>query len=241
MTNPKMKAFVNQYNVALAITRAIRSTSQTKIYKELGLASLKFRRYFRRLCTFFKIQQSGLPSYLFNLIPWSNCIYNTGQSDKLESFIVEQMFLKIIFFLVTDEWNKLKPEIRNVGSYLKFRKIVLNLDNGCSFFNHIYNIFNSVGLKYLTSLRLELSHLNEHRFKHNFQDCINPLCSYSLEPETNSHFYLCSHHYTILHADLINGLKKTDQNILRLSENSLLNHYFLVIQNTTTAIYYMLQ
>ena len=100
MTNPKMKAFVNQYNVALAITRAIRSTSQTKIYKELGLASLKFRRYFRRLCTFFKIQQSGLPSYLFNLIPWSNCIYNTGQSDKLESFIAEQMFLKIIFFLM---------------------------------------------------------------------------------------------------------------------------------------------
>ena len=51
-----------QYNAALAITGAIRDTSQTKIYKELGLESLKFRIYFRRLCTFFKIQQSGLPS-----------------------------------------------------------------------------------------------------------------------------------------------------------------------------------
>ena len=29
-------------------------------------------------------------------------------------------------------------------------------------------------------LRLELSHLNEHRFNHNFDDCINPLCLCSL-------------------------------------------------------------
>ena len=106
---PKNESFCQklesyQYNAALAITGAIRGTSQTKIYKELGLESLKFRRYFRRLCTFFKIQQSGLPSYLFNLIPWSNCIYNTGQSDKLESFIVEQMFFKnYLFPYVTDE------------------------------------------------------------------------------------------------------------------------------------------
>ena len=71
---PKNESFCqklesHQYNAALAITRAIRGTSQTKIYQELGLESLKFRRYFRRLCTFFKIQQSGLPFYLFNLIP----------------------------------------------------------------------------------------------------------------------------------------------------------------------------
>ena len=71
---PKNESFCqklesHQYNAALAITRAVRGTSQTKIYQELGLESLKFRRYFRRLCTFFKIQQSGLPFYLFNLIP----------------------------------------------------------------------------------------------------------------------------------------------------------------------------
>ena len=37
----------------------------------------------------------------------------------------------------------------------------------------------------------------------------------------NSHFFLRCHHYTILRADLMNGLKKIDENILRLSENSL--------------------
>ena len=33
-----------QYNAALAITGAIKGTSQTKLYKDLGLESLKFRR-----------------------------------------------------------------------------------------------------------------------------------------------------------------------------------------------------
>ena len=36
-----------QYNAALAITGAIRGTSRTKLYSELGLESLKFRRCFR--------------------------------------------------------------------------------------------------------------------------------------------------------------------------------------------------
>ena len=63
-------------------------------------------------------------------------------------------------------------------------------------------------------MRLELSDLNEHRVNHNFQDCINPLYSCSLEPESNSHFFLRCHHYTILRADLINGLKKIDENRL---------------------------
>ena len=58
-----------QYNAALAITGAIKGTSQTKLCKELGLASLKFRIWFRQLCTLFKVKTSGKLEYLFNLIP----------------------------------------------------------------------------------------------------------------------------------------------------------------------------
>ena len=36
-----------KYNAALAITGAIKGTSQTKLHKELGLECLKFRRWFR--------------------------------------------------------------------------------------------------------------------------------------------------------------------------------------------------
>ena len=42
-----------QYSGALAITRAIKGTSSTKLYIELRLKSLKFRRWFWQHCTFF--------------------------------------------------------------------------------------------------------------------------------------------------------------------------------------------
>ena len=54
-----------QYNAALAITNAIKGTSRTKLYKELGIESLSFRRCFRRLCTFYKIKTQHTPKYLF--------------------------------------------------------------------------------------------------------------------------------------------------------------------------------
>ena len=49
MTNLTMEFFVkklesNQYNAAIAVTRAVRGRSQTKIYKEMGLETLKFTK-----------------------------------------------------------------------------------------------------------------------------------------------------------------------------------------------------
>ena len=39
-------------------------------------------------------------------------------------------------------------------------------------------------------MRLGLSHLADHKFRHNFQDCLKPLCSYGQEIEIASHFLL---------------------------------------------------
>ena len=66
-----------QYNAALAITSVIKGTSQIKLYNKLGLESLEFRRWFRKLRLFFKIKKAGLPEYLFYMIPQSNHQYNT--------------------------------------------------------------------------------------------------------------------------------------------------------------------
>ena len=82
---PNNESFCNkiervQYNAALAITGAIRGTSQTKLYHELGLESLKFRRWMRRLCMFYKIKILKLPEYLYYLIPNDWRTYNTRHS-----------------------------------------------------------------------------------------------------------------------------------------------------------------
>ena len=44
-----------QYNAALTITNAIKGTSKEKLYKYLGIESLNFCRWFRRICTFYKM------------------------------------------------------------------------------------------------------------------------------------------------------------------------------------------
>ena len=46
-----------QYKAALAITGAIQGSSREKLYQELGLESLKSRRWYRRLCCMYKIMK----------------------------------------------------------------------------------------------------------------------------------------------------------------------------------------
>ena len=61
-----------QYNATLAITGAIRGSSTEKIFEELGLESLKSRRWYRKMRFLYKVPKSESPSYLFNAIPNSN-------------------------------------------------------------------------------------------------------------------------------------------------------------------------
>ena len=67
-------------------------------------------------------------------------------------------------------------------------------------------------MKFLTRLRLGFSHLNEHRFRHNFQECMNPLCSCSLEIEDTSHYLLHCHHFSQYRMDLMNSVKSILEN-----------------------------
>ena len=83
----------------------------------------------------------------------------------------------------------------------------------------MYNIFDPIGLKFLTRLRLGFSHLNEHRFRHNFQDCMNPLCFCSLEIEDTSRYLLHCHHFSQYRIDLMNSVKLILENFESLSDN----------------------
>ena len=52
-----------QHNTALAITGCIRGTSREKSYEELGLESLDRRRWYRRMCLYWKIVKGFAPDY----------------------------------------------------------------------------------------------------------------------------------------------------------------------------------
>ena len=118
-------------------------------------------------------------------------------TQKMLKLVIAELIKLNIFFSFFRysiiEWNKLDINLRNAKSFLKFRNSLLKI--GRPMQNSIYNIHDPVGIKYLTRLRLGLSHLNEHKFRHNFQDCLNPLCSCSLEVETTNHYFLHYHYY----------------------------------------------
>ena len=122
---PQNESFCNklesiQYNAALAITGAIRGTSKVKLYKELGLEFLKSRRWFRRLCTLYKIKTYKIPPYLAQLLPKGTHPYNTQNSDDITTFQSRAETFKFSFFPWSIvEWNKLDLKIRN-SSYLVF-------------------------------------------------------------------------------------------------------------------------
>ena len=102
MTSPKMNLFSEklesvQYKAALAITGAIKGTSREKIYLELGLESLKNRRWYKRLCCMFKIMNEKAPKYLTNLIPKGQQTIATGIATY-QPFTVEQIVSSILSF-----------------------------------------------------------------------------------------------------------------------------------------------
>ena len=54
------------------------------------------------------------------------------------------------------------------------------------------NCHNPRGICLITRRRLGLSHLREHKFKHGFQDTLNPLCSCGNDVESTKYFLLHS-------------------------------------------------
>ena len=115
-----------QYNAALAITGAIRGTSEEKLYQELGFDSLQSRRWFRKLSLFYKIIKSQSPPYLYHLIPKPLTSYFTRNSENLPLIKANHSFFKSPFFPSTIiEWNKLDSNICYSSDYKFFRKRIL--------------------------------------------------------------------------------------------------------------------
>ena len=87
--------------------------------------------------------------------------------------------------------------------------------------NSIYNINDTKGLKLLTRLRLGLSHLGDHKFRHNFQDCVSPLCYCGQDIEASSHFLLhCPNHHCAMKT-LFHKINQVSGTILRQSDSTI--------------------
>ena len=115
-----------QYNVALAITGALRGTSREKVYSEPGLESLQDRRWYRTLCFFLNNMS---PKYLSDIIPSTTRRYSSRNENNIPLVRVNNNYFMNTFFSSTiTEWNKLDLSIRNSASLHVFKGRLLRFE-----------------------------------------------------------------------------------------------------------------
>ena len=215
------------YNTCLVNTGAFKGTSGERPYQELGLESLKDRRWHRKLCFFYKIVKRLLPEYLTSYLKLhNNPFYQTRSTTKN---IVKQTasrtvnFNNTFFLRCSQKWNNLSDDINLLPSPISFKKALLSFFKTSK--NSVFAIHDNNGIRLLTRLRLNFSHLNEHKFRHNFLDNLNPMCSCSSEPETTAHFLLCCENH-VTKSKLLRNVYNLEKTLRNYDDDHLI-HIFL--------------
>ena len=90
---------------------------------------------------------------------------------------------------------------------------------------------NRIGIKYITHIRLGLSHLREHKFKRRFNDTINPICNCVNDVESAIHFFLNCLLYSNERRTFLSSLVNIDDKLFGNANCSLTQT--LLFDNTT--------
>ena len=101
--------------------------------------------------------------------------------------------------------------------------------------NSFFDCHNPIGIKYITRIRLGLSHLRDHKFKHSFQDTLNPLCNCRNDVECAIYFFLRCPLYSNERRTILSSLvnKLLDNTYFWLAQNLLFyNNAFNAKENT---------
>ena len=166
--------------------------------------------------------KSKSPDYLFRIIPQRRSSYITRNSDEIPLFKTKHNFYKNSFFpSTTIEWNNLDQDLRNGDRYNFFRSSILKYIRPSP--NSFYGCQNIMGLKLVIRLRLDLSHLREHKFKHRFQDTLNPLCNCGTDVESSIHFLPQCPSYINERCTLMSNLNRINPQISQTSLQLLTN------------------
>ena len=154
-----------QYSAALAVSGAWRGTNIDRLYEELGWESLYYRRWYRRLCHFFKLTMNQSPACLYQLVPPLRSVkYNLRGANVYESNVERtNRFASTYFQNCIKEWNQLDVSIRSSQtiSELKRKLIQLVRPKRQSYFG----VHDTEGIRYLTQLQVKFNDLREHRFR----------------------------------------------------------------------------
>ena len=181
----------------------------------MGLESLQLRRWYRKLGKFYKIYKNKSPQYLFKLIPEKTHVYATRNVDNIPCFKIRHNFFKNSFFPSTIiEWNNLDSTLQNSKRFVDFKNSTLKFIRLSQ--SNAFNCNNYKGIRLNTRLRVGMSHLREHKFKHK---CT--FCSCGLDIESTSHFLLHCPTFNDEQYTLLSTLNNIDCKLLELTKSSL--------------------
>ena len=87
--------------------------------------------------------------------------------------------------------------------------------------NSIFNYHNPKAIKYLSRIRLGLSRLRENKFKHSFQDTLNPICFCGSDVERPCHYLISCLIFNAERNTLLNNIRKIAPSILNLNHSQI--------------------
>ena len=147
-----------------SLIRIFPYTSLDSVHKRENLASRK-PLYLYILCSVQLSLLVNVGTTFFSVVLAKFCAWST----KLATLCRTEIFKNSYLPCKINKWKKLDPEIRRIDSYPSFIKPTENFENFQTF-----SIQDPLGIKLLSRLRIDFSHLNKHKFRHNFADTLKP-------------------------------------------------------------------
>ena len=182
-----------QYQAALAITGAWQGSNRVKLYEELGWESLSDRRWSRRILHIHKIVNDKTPSYLKERLPrLRRPLYRQYSTSMIYEIKCRTERYKNSFFPnAIYSWNIAIEQFQTMPSFYTLKNFITKLIRPSE--KSTFGIYDILGIKYLFQLRLNLSPLRYHKWKHNFNDITSNKCLCDENVENTEHFlFYCS-------------------------------------------------
>ena len=147
-----------------------------------------------------------MPKYTMDTIPQlQQSQYSLRNQDVIGRIRARTEKFKSSFYPnCLSKWNELCPEIRTAPSIAIFKKKLLSKTRHPA--KSVFGIHDPIGLSYLIQLRVGLSKLNLHKFKHNVRDTINPMCPSNDGIESTEHFLFLCPSFEVQRRNLLAGV-----------------------------------
>ena len=143
-----------------------------------------------------------------------NRVRETRHSNNIPAIHTRHNYFNNSFFPWTiSKWNNLDCKIRNSRSLSIFKKTCLTL------YGHVQIVF------LILITQDGLNHLRDHKFRHCFQDTLNPLCDCGNDTETTTYFFLHCPSFQTTRQTLVSYIRNIHKQSLSHDEDQLIQTF----------------